>query len=139
MPPDRDLAIAKYLEMDAFTFEKHVMSFFLVDGLTGVFATKPTNDHGIDGQARHTEGLIVVQCKRYALENKVGRPAIQQFKGAMSDFEAWRGYSVTTSKFTAEAEDFAAKSPNLFLIDIDDLIRWQSEPPDFTADIQLAA
>jgi hypothetical protein len=53
MPPDRDLAIAKYLEMDPFTFEKHVMSFFLGNGLTGAFATKATNDHGIDGQARH--------------------------------------------------------------------------------------
>jgi restriction system protein len=115
------------------------MSFFVGNGLTDASMTRRTGDQGIDGFARHTEGLIVVQCKRYALENKVGRPAIQQFKGAMSDFEAWRGDFVTTSKFTAEAEDSAAKSPNLFLIDLDDLISWQSEGPDFSARIQAAA
>ena len=137
--PDRNSAIASFLAMDPVTFERHVMSFFVGNGLTDASMTRRTGDQGIDGFARHTEGLIVVQCKRYALDNKVGRPAIQQFKGAMSDFEAWTGYFVTTSKFTAEAEEFAAKTPNLFLIDIDDLIRWQSEPPDFTAEIHLAA
>jgi hypothetical protein len=46
---------------------------------------------------------------------------------------------VTTSKFTAEAEDAAAKASNLFSIDIDGLINWQSEGPDFSATIQAAA
>jgi restriction system protein len=93
---------------------------------------------GLTGK-RDTEGLVVVQCKRYAPENKVGLPAILNFKGAMLDHKAWRGYFVTTSTFTTGARESAKMSPNLFLVDIDDLIRWQSEPPDFTAEIHLAA
>jgi hypothetical protein len=131
MPPDQEAIVSTLLTMDPIAFEKHVMSFFLVEGLADASMTRRTSDEGIDGLARHPRGLIVVQCKRYARENKVGRPAIQGFKGAMADHEAWRGYFVTTSAFTQEAIESANKTPSLSLIDLDGLIAWQSEPPRF--------
>jgi hypothetical protein len=131
MPPDQEAIVTTLLAMDPIAFEKHVMSFFLGNGLTDASMTRRTGDQGIDGVARHAQGLIVVQCKRYAPENKVGRPAIQQFKGAMHDYEAWRGYFVTTSSFTNDARESAEKSSNLSLVDIDGLAVWQSQPPKF--------
>jgi restriction system protein len=131
MPPDREGIVGTLLSMDPIAFEKHVMSFFVGNGLTDASMTRRSGDQGIDGMARHEQGLIVVQCKRYAPENKVGRPAIQQFKGAMHDYQAWRGYFFTTSRFTDEAMDSASKTPTLSLIDLDGLVAWQSEPPKF--------
>jgi len=131
MPPDQEGIVGTLLSMDPIAFEKHVMSFFLGNGLTDASMTRRSGDQGIDGVARHACGLIVVQCKRYAPENKVGRPAIQQFKGAMHDYEARGGYFVTTSRFTDEAIASAQKSSNLCLVDIDGLVSWQSEPPTF--------
>lgn len=71
------------------------MSFFLAADKVAQ-ATKKSNDMGGDGFARHPDGLIVVQCKRYGPANLVGRPAVQQFKGVIKENDALRGYLVTT-------------------------------------------
>ena len=114
---------AMLLDMDPYAFEKHVMSFFQDAGLLA-WATKKSNDAGVDGFVRHSKGLIVVQCKRNAETNGVGRPTVQQFKGVVEENAAWRGYIVTTSYFTKEAEESAAKNPNIVLIDQGKLIEW---------------
>jgi restriction system protein len=111
------------LNMDAYDFEKHVMSFFQQQGLIS-WVTKKSNDFGVDGFARHSNGLIIVQCKRNAVENGVGRPTIQQFKGVIEENSAWRGYVVTTSYFTHEAIESAAKNPNLVIIALEELLEW---------------
>ncbi|MGI1191481.1 restriction endonuclease [Acinetobacter baumannii] len=109
--------------MDAYVFEQHVMSFFQDKGLLA-WVTKKSNDAGVDGFAKHENGLVVVQCKRYSENNLVGRPAIQQFKGVIEENNAWRGYIVTTSRFTQEAKDSAFTNDKLFLVDLDLLIEW---------------
>jgi hypothetical protein len=111
------------LQMDDYDFEKHVLSFFSELGMIAA-VTKKSSDCGVDGWARHPNGLIVVQCKRYSPENPVGRPIIQQFKGVIEENQAWRGYIVTTSYFTSEAKDSAEKNDKLRLIDMDALIDW---------------
>jgi restriction system protein len=111
------------LNMNSYDFEKHVMSFFQEAGLLA-WATKKSNDAGVDGFARHAKGLIVVQCKRNAEANSVGRPTVQQFKGVVEENSAWRGYIVTTSRFTNEAMESAAKNANLILVDLAKLIEW---------------
>ncbi len=117
-------AITKMLlEMDAYNFEKHIMSFFQQAGLLS-WVTKKSNDAGVDGFARHSNGLIIVQCKRNAINNTVGRPIIQQFKGVIEENEAWRGYVVTTSSFTNEAIESAAKNNKIILIGMTELIDW---------------
>ncbi len=113
----------KLMTMDPFVFEQHVMSFFQDKGMLA-WVTKKSNDAGVDGFARHENGLIVVQCKRHSENNLVGRPVIQQFKGVVEENEAWRGYVVTTSKFTQEAKDSALKNEKLVLIDMDILVEW---------------
>ncbi len=115
-------------KLDPFDFEKHVMSFFQAAGYPSM-VTKQTNDFGIDGWAEHPDGFILVQCKRYAHEKKVGRPEIQKFKGAIEEElerkgHIYRGYFVTTSTYSEEAIESAKMNPKLFLVDMDGLIEW---------------
>lgn len=118
------------LDMDPFDFERHVMSFFETAGLESVVTPK-SNDLGADGIAVHQNGSIVVQCKRNAIDNKVGRPTIQQFKGVIEEHGAWRGYVVTTSSFTDEAVQSAKLSEKIILIDMDGLMQWHDAAPEF--------
>jgi len=78
-------------------------------------------DGGIDGVINEDAlGLdaVYVQAKRYAAENAVGRPAIQQFVGSLTGEGAAKGVFVTTSAFSAGARDYAAKIPQrVVLID----------------------
>lgn len=122
--PNEELALQEYLlQMDPYEFEQHVMSFFQKKGMLSWVTTK-SNDAGIDGFAKHDEGLIVVQCKRFAKHNLVGRPVVQQFKGVIEENTAYKGYIVTTSGFTKEAKESAEKNERLILIDMDELISW---------------
>ena len=109
--------------MDTYAFEQHVMSFFQDKGMLS-WVTKKSNDAGVDGFAKHENGLIVVQCKRNSEHNLVGRPVIQQFKGIIEENNAWRGYVVTTSNFTQEAKESALKNEKLILIGMDQLVEW---------------
>ncbi|MGM4991847.1 restriction endonuclease [Tardiphaga sp. 841_E9_N1_2] len=129
--PDEEVARREYLlEMDPFDFEKYIMNFFKTAGLESLVTPK-SNDLGADGIAVHDNGPIVVQCKRNGSENKVGRPTVQQFKGVIEEHNAWRGYIVTTSKFTEEAISSAALSEKVELVDIDMLLQWHIAAPTF--------
>lgn len=120
---NREKLKEELLKMDSFAFEQHVMSFFQKDGMLA-WLTKKSNDAGVDGFAKAKEGLIVVQCKRYAQNNLIGRPYIQQFKGVIEENEAYKGYLVTTSFFTKEAKESALKNERLVLVDMDTLLDW---------------
>lgn len=79
-----------------------------------------SGDEGFDGVV-HQDALglerVYLQAKRYT-ENTVGRPAIQAFAGALQGAGASRGVFITTSKFSAEAREFAARIPaRVVLID----------------------
>lgn len=99
------------------------MSFFQAQGLLA-WVTQQSNDAGVDGFARHANGLIVVQCKRNAPDNLVGSPVVQQFKGVIEENEAWRGYIVTTSSFSKNALLSANKSNKVVLVNMSQLIDW---------------
>jgi restriction system protein len=129
--PVEEMALRQYLlSMDPFDFEHHSMSFFQGAGLTACVTPK-SNDFGLDGWAMHSDGLIIVQCKRNSTENKVGRPTIQQFKGVAEEQNAHRGYVITTSTFTEDATESAALTSKIVLVAMDDLVRWHVEPPMF--------
>ena len=125
MPTEESELRQKLLTMDPFEFEQHVMSFFQHAGMLA-WVTKKSNDAGVDGFAKHEQGLIVVQCKRFAEHNTVGRPVVQQFKGVIEENQAWRGYVVTTSSFTHEAKDSAGLNDRLVLVGMDELVVWHS-------------
>ena len=67
-----------------------------------------SGDGGIDEDALGLDA-VYVQAKRYAPENTVGRPAIQQFIGSLTGEGATKGVFVTTSSFSAEARDYAGR------------------------------
>jgi restriction system protein len=130
--PAEEIALRQYLlSMDPFDFERHSMSFFEGAGLEA-WVTRKSNDFGVDGFAIHPDGPMIVQCKRNATANKVGRPTIQQFKGVVEEQNAHRGYVVTTSAFTEEAIESAVLTSKIVLVSMDDLVRWHEEPPTFS-------
>lgn len=129
--PVEEMALREYLfAMDPFNFEQHSMSFFHRAGLEA-WATRKSNDFGVDGFAVYPDGLIVVQCKRNSTANKVGRPTVQQFKGVVEEQNAHLGYIITTSTFTEDAIVSAALTSKIVLVAMDDLVRWHAEPPIF--------
>ena len=129
--PVEEMALRKYLiGMDPYEFERHCMSFYRVAGFEA-WATRKSNDFGVDGFAVHADGLIVVQCKRHATENKVGRPVVQQFKGVVEEQNAYRGYIITTSTFTVDAIESASLTDKVVLVAMDDLVGWHSNAPAF--------
>ncbi|NHB56920.1 restriction endonuclease [Acinetobacter shaoyimingii] len=107
-------------------FEKLVVDLLVTMGYGGSHqdaaqAIGKTNDGGIDGVISEDRlGLdkIYIQAKRW--ENTVGRPEIQQFKGALADQVAKKGVFITTSGFSKEAIESAKKS-GIVLIDGDKL------------------
>lgn len=71
--------------------------------------TKASGDGGIDGViSEDALGLdaVYIQAKRYAAENTVGRPHIQQFIGSLTGESATKGVFVTTSDFSRDARDY---------------------------------
>ncbi|WP_028713326.1 restriction endonuclease [Paracoccus sp. J55] len=71
-----------------------------------------SGDGGIDGVVNEDKlGLdaVYIQAKRYALDNVVGRPALQAFIGSMTGESATKGVFVTTSSFSREARDYVRR------------------------------
>ncbi|TKJ30152.1 restriction endonuclease [Blastococcus sp. CCUG 61487] len=80
-----------------------------------------SGDGGVDGVIdQDALGLdrVYVQAKRYAADNTVGRETIQAFVGALHGQHATRGIFITTSRFSAGAEEYA-KGINARVILID--------------------
>ena len=82
-----------------------------------------SGDGGIDGIIKEDKlGLdaIYIQAKRW--ENTVGRPEIQKFIGALAQQRAKKGLFITTSSFSADAEDCVSRiEAKVVLIDGEDL------------------
>jgi restriction system protein len=131
MPEDEHQIREKLLATSPSDFESHVMSFFQGAGLDAA-PTQQGADGGIDGFAKHSDGrLIVVQCKRFAADNIVGRPDIHRFWGALEENEARQGYFVTTSRFTQHPANSAKLSKKIILVDLDGLVGWHKADPVF--------
>jgi restriction system protein len=77
-------------------------------------------DGGLDGLVRLDPlglDVVYVQAKRYT-DRAVGRPDIQAFVGALHGAQASRGIFITTSRFSADAKDYADRvNARLILID----------------------
>ncbi len=78
-----------------------------------------SGDEGIDGIIKEDRlglDIIYLQAKRWAAT--VGRPEIQKFAGALQGQRARKGIFITTSDFSREAEEYAAKiESKIILID----------------------
>lgn len=105
-------------------FEQLVVELVVKMGYGGTkqeagMAIGGTGDEGIDGiinEDRLGLDTIYLQAKRW--EATVGRPEIQKFAGALQGFRARKGIFITTSNFSREAVDYAAKiESKIILID----------------------
>lgn len=80
-----------------------------------------TGDGGVDGVINEDVlGLdrVYVQAKRYGPGTSVGRPDVQAFTGSLVGLGATKGVFVTTSTFSLQATEFAARIPQrVILID----------------------
>jgi restriction system protein len=78
-----------------------------------------SGDEGIDGIIKEDRlGLDVIYVRAKKWDGSVGRPAIQQFAGALHGQRARKGVFITTSTFTKEARDYVAHiDPRIVLID----------------------
>lgn len=77
-----------------------------------------SGDGGIDGMISLDRlGLekVYIQAKRWA--SSVGRPDIQAFYGALASRRANKGVFITSSSFTREAQEFAARVESIILVD----------------------
>lgn len=112
-------------------FEQAVLDLLMAMGYGGAEGsasrTQLSRDGGIDGIIdQDALGLsrIYVQAKRYASDNTVGRPAIQEFVGALAGNAANQGVFITTSRFTADAQRYAEQVPTrVVLVDGERLTR----------------
>jgi hypothetical protein len=92
-------------------FEEFVGELFAQHGLTDVRTTPVTGDDGADIIAfrfQNGERLkYIIQCKRYAIENRVDVQVVRELAGVKMDFNAQHALLVTTSEFTKPARQFA--------------------------------
>lgn len=101
-------------------FEKLVTDLLVHMGYGEGKVTAAVSDEGIDGIIK-TDPLgfnpILIQAKRYSIDNPVGRPEIQKFAGALG--AVTRGAFITTSLFTTGAIQFAKAYPHADIVLID--------------------
>lgn len=95
-------------------FEQVVLDVLVAMGYGGTAgrATRlgRSGDGGIDGVIEQDAlGIqnIYIQAKRYGESTSVGRPELQGFIGALTGQDADRGVFITTSSFTAGAQEYA--------------------------------
>lgn len=128
--------IERLLKVSPFKFEEIVVKVLINLGYGGTFeeagkAFKKSGDEGIDGvisEDRLGLDMIYVQAKRYALDNKVGRPLVQEFCGALMGKKAKKGIFITTSSYTREAEEYVKNiDSKIILINGDQLAQYMIE------------
>ena len=125
----QDLAgelLERVRNLDPYKFEKLVVGLLVKMGygrLDYSKTTQHTNDEGIDGLVtgdRFGFDIIYVQAKRWAGNQCVGRPEIQNFCGSMAPHGGTKGIFITTATFSNGAIEYAKslhQNQKIILID----------------------
>lgn len=101
--------LATILEQSPTFFERLVLKLLEKMGYGKGIVTQRSGDEGIDGIINEDKlglDIIHIQAKRYKPDNKVGRPLMQGFVGALDGAGVNKGVFITTSSFTKEALDY---------------------------------
>jgi hypothetical protein len=111
-------ALSDFLSLTPAQFESVVGDLLGEAGFHELRRVGGAGDLGADLLCRDAAGhKVVVQCKRYAPERRVGSQAIQTFIGMIAvHHRASRGVFVTTSEFTSPAVELA-REHHILLID----------------------
>jgi len=124
-----DEILQQVLEMSDKFFERLVVDLLVAIGYGGSIeeagkTVGRSGDGGIDGIIKEDKlglDVIVIQAKRYTT-NAVGRPDIQSFAGSMEAQRASKGVFITTSSFSAPAQDYVKQiQRKIVLIDGENL------------------
>jgi restriction system protein len=125
-----------YHALDPAEFEHAVAALCVRDGCTSVEVSGGAGDLGADVVATTRDGArMVLQCKRYHPEHRVGSQDLQRFGGTcFTVHEASVAIVVTTSGFTEPAVDYAARC-GILCVDGEGLAGWSSmqAPPPWEA------
>lgn len=113
----RDDLLGLLQRMSPVQFERLILDLLAAMGygggdLSSGRLTRTTGDQGIDGVINEDAlGLdaVFIQAKRYAPDNRVGRPDLQRFVGSLTGEGASKGVFVTTSDFSREATDYVGR------------------------------
>jgi restriction system protein len=112
-------------------FEKLVVDLLVAMGYGGSRkdagkAVGKSGDGGVDGIIKEDRlGLdaVYIQAKRW--EAAVGRPVVQGFAGSLEGYRARKGVLISTSTFTAEAQDYINRiEKKIVLIDGEQLAQF---------------
>ncbi len=104
-----DELLTTILEQSPTFFENLVLKLLEKMGYGKGWVTQRSGDEGIDGIINEDKlGLDIIhfQAKRYKPDNKVGRPLMQAFVGALDGAGVNKGVFITTSGFTKEALEY---------------------------------
>ncbi|MFD3655534.1 restriction endonuclease [Streptomyces sp. NPDC058620] len=128
MDPVESMGPVDYTVMDADEFEQAVAGLCERDGCRDVEVVGGAGDLGADVVATTPDGRrIVIQCKRYGPENKVGSQDVQRFGGTcFAVHEADVALVVTTSAFTDPALDYADQC-DILCVDHESLRTWSDD------------
>jgi restriction system protein len=92
-------------------FEEYIVFLFNKLGYKSEAVGK-SHDGGVDVIVEKDGVKQYIQCKKYNSRNKVNLHDVRDFYGSLIDFLAnSKGYFITTSSFTLEAEKFAEDKP----------------------------
>ena len=96
--------LGQLLTMSGAMFEEIAADLFRACGYRNVKRIGGPGDLGVDLIGIDPKGMnVVIQCKRYAIGQKIRSSDIQMLMGAVVNYGADRGIFVTTSTFTAPA------------------------------------
>ena len=101
--------IIEYYEEKPTEFEKLCARVFEAAGYTAK-VTPQTNDGGFDILLINEQERGIAECKCYAPNNIVGRPAIQKLVGANIVAKAEKMFFITTSDFSVAASVYASQT-----------------------------
>jgi hypothetical protein len=94
---------------------EELMAFALAEsGYDEVRLTPPTRDNGYDIEAIRggaTPYRLIVECKRYSHDRKVGRPILQGLLGVLNLQKANQALLATTSSFSKDALELFKQEP----------------------------
>jgi HJR/Mrr/RecB family endonuclease len=98
-----------YMQMDSQEFERAIVQLFKKLGYE-VKGTPFSNDRGKDAIAWKDGKKYLIECKRYAENNSIGRRDLQIFVAAMHEEKAEGGFYMNTGRFARTAITYASEN-----------------------------
>jgi restriction system protein len=103
-------------------FERLVCEAYRRRGYVAEVVGSESGDGGIDVRLNRGSELALVQCKHWR-STQVGVAVVRELLGVVASEAATTGIVVTSGVFTKDAEEFAARNPQIALIDGEALAR----------------